>query len=64
MVARICAEEQVGRMQFSDDSGFSEPHLRRILDEPNTARLSDIRGMADAYGVTDEEIVGIVRGYR
>lgn len=64
MVARVMAEEQVGRMKFSDESGFSEPHLRRVIDDPGAARLRDLRGIADAYGVTDEEIVGIVRGAR
>lgn len=65
MVARLCAEWDVTRTVFADDSGFSEPHLRRILEDPGSARLSDLRGMAEAYDdLTDEELVAIVRGVR
>lgn len=65
MVARLCAEWDVTRTVFADDAGFSEPHLRRILEDPGSARLSDLRGMAEAYDdLTDEELVAIVRGVR
>lgn len=64
MVARVIAEEDIGRSKFADESGFSEPHLRRVIDDPGSLRLRDLRGMAEAYAVTDEELVGIVRGTR
>lgn len=64
MVARLIAEDDTTRMTFAQNSGFSEPHLRRMLDDPGMARLEDLRGMVAAYDVTDEELVAIVRGCR
>ena len=63
MVGRLCAVWNVRRTVFADDAGFSLPHLRHILENPGSLRLSDLRGIVEAYDdVTDEEIIGIVRG--
>lgn len=62
MVGRIAGEYDHSRKQISAACGFSEPHLRRILDDPGSARLYDIRGLASVYNVTDTELVEIVRG--
>lgn len=64
LVAKLCAEWHCRRVIFADDCGFSEPHLRRILKEPETMRLSDLRGIIDAYEITDDEILAVVKGDR
>lgn len=62
IVGRISGEYDHNRQQIATACGFSEPHLRRILDDPGSARLCDIRGLAAVYDVTDTELVEIVRG--
>ncbi len=64
MVARLIAEDDTTRITFAQNAGFSEPHLRRMLDDPGTARLDDVRGIVAAYDVSDAELVAIVRGCR
>lgn len=64
VVGRIGGEYDHSRMQIATACGFSEPHLRRILDDPNTARLCDIRALDAVYDLTEAELVQIVRGRR
>lgn len=62
VVGRIAGEYDQSRQQIADACGFSEPHLRRILDNPNSARLCDIRALDAVYDLTEEELRDIVRG--
>lgn len=61
-VARICAEHRITRETFSKVSGMSLSHLRLCWRDPFALRVSDLRAIVEAYDLTDEEIVGIVKG--
>lgn len=62
IVGRIAAEYGHTRAQIAKACGFSEPHLRRIMEEPAAARLRDVRALDAVYDLKDDELREIVRG--